>query len=463
MQEQDARLAALKAALSGAERERDAAQQDLSRTRDELKAAVATHNEKALGYRDALIGLEKAVADKDAALSARIREMTALAAAVTELERSSAELKGRNAELESAYAKLQTLALESNKTIERFSADLRRVETESNRLARQLADQEKLEKSLRAELDDAQTAKVDLTRQVSDIESAHEVTRRKLLSASEAHELNAALELEQANTTKLVADLEQRDAKIAELTHLVDQAVAAARIAQAAASEWGSKLQTIGAEHERALTVLKQEWLEVTEDNDRISGVLEQKNAEVVESRMEIQQLRADRLNQDNEIDSLKRIVDELELELRTKRMLIASLEREGGHRPVSETTQNLQVTETKDPDATDETAALAHPRTLVAQGERYKQYPLIKQTVIVGRSADCDIRIGGSYTSRHHARIVSDQNGTTIEDLNSINGVQVNSENVTTSKRLHDGDTIQVGKNLFKFFDPHETLSAEP
>ena len=88
MQDQDARLVALKAALSGAERERDAAQQDLSRTRDELKAAATTHSEKALSYRDALIGLEKAVADKDAALSARIREMTALAAAVTELERS---------------------------------------------------------------------------------------------------------------------------------------------------------------------------------------------------------------------------------------------------------------------------------------------------------------------------------------------------------------------------------------
>ena len=56
----------------------------------------------------------------------------------------------------------------------------------------------------------------------------------------------------------------------------------------------------------------------------------------------------------------------------------------------------------------------------------------------------------------------MTDELGTVIEDLDSINGVQVNADTVK-SYRLCDGDSVQIGKNLFVFSDPQQAALTEP
>jgi len=64
---------------------------------------------------------------------------------------------------------------------------------------------------------------------------------------------------------------------------------------------------------------------------------------------------------------------------------------------------------------------------------------------VIVGRSPDNEIYIKSKFVSRHHAQLVSDENGCVIEDLNSTNGVFLGERQVK-KYRLRDGDTVSLG-----------------
>ena len=64
---------------------------------------------------------------------------------------------------------------------------------------------------------------------------------------------------------------------------------------------------------------------------------------------------------------------------------------------------------------------------------------------VIVGRSPDNEIYIQSKFVSRHHAQLVSDENGCVIEDLNSTNGVFLGEKQVK-KYRLRDGDTVSLG-----------------
>ena len=49
----------------------------------------------------------------------------------------------------------------------------------------------------------------------------------------------------------------------------------------------------------------------------------------------------------------------------------------------------------------------------------------------MVGRGEDSDICLDSHFVSRHHAQLISDENGCVIEDLNSTNGVRLGERQV--------------------------------
>jgi len=63
----------------------------------------------------------------------------------------------------------------------------------------------------------------------------------------------------------------------------------------------------------------------------------------------------------------------------------------------------------------------------------------------IIGRSPDNEIYIKSKFVSRHHAQIVTDEDGCVIEDLNSTNGVFIGERQVK-KHRLRSGDVITLG-----------------
>jgi len=72
---------------------------------------------------------------------------------------------------------------------------------------------------------------------------------------------------------------------------------------------------------------------------------------------------------------------------------------------------------------------------------------------IIIGRSPDNEIYIKSKFVSRHHAQLVSDENGCVIEDLNSTNGIFLGERQVK-KYRLRDGDTVSLGVHELVYKD---------
>jgi len=75
---------------------------------------------------------------------------------------------------------------------------------------------------------------------------------------------------------------------------------------------------------------------------------------------------------------------------------------------------------------------------------------------VIVGRSPDNEIYIKSKFVSRHHAQLVSDEEGCVIEDLNSTNGMFIDEKQIK-KRRLQDGDVVSLGVHQIVYTDLRE------
>jgi len=72
---------------------------------------------------------------------------------------------------------------------------------------------------------------------------------------------------------------------------------------------------------------------------------------------------------------------------------------------------------------------------------------------VIIGRSPDNEVYIRSKFVSRHHAQLISDEDGCVIEDLNSTNGVYLGEKQVK-KYRLQDGDVVSLGVHDLIYHD---------
>jgi len=72
---------------------------------------------------------------------------------------------------------------------------------------------------------------------------------------------------------------------------------------------------------------------------------------------------------------------------------------------------------------------------------------------IIVGRSPDNEIYIRSKFVSRHHAQLVSDEDGCIVEDLNSTNGVFIGEKQVK-KHRLQNRDVISLGVHELVYTD---------
>ena len=70
----------------------------------------------------------------------------------------------------------------------------------------------------------------------------------------------------------------------------------------------------------------------------------------------------------------------------------------------------------------------------------------------VIGRSRDCDIVLGDSNVSRRHAEVRPTDDGWTIVDLDSTNGVTVNGRRIRGSAGLRGGERIELGTAKVRF-----------
>lgn len=94
------------------------------------------------------------------------------------------------------------------------------------------------------------------------------------------------------------------------------------------------------------------------------------------------------------------------------------------------------------------------------SDGDRISVQSFPPGRIIVGRSPDNEIYVKSKFVSRHHAQLVSDENGCVIEDLNSTNGVFIGEKQIK-KHRLRNGEVVSLGVHELVYTDLREADSA--
>ena len=90
--------------------------------------------------------------------------------------------------------------------------------------------------------------------------------------------------------------------------------------------------------------------------------------------------------------------------------------------------------------------------RVLVGRiGDKLLRFPLFKDRLTIGRTADNDIQLNAPYISRRHAVVTTDGETTRVIDWGSKNGVHVNSTRIT-EHFLSNGDIVTIGNAHFRY-----------
>lgn len=79
----------------------------------------------------------------------------------------------------------------------------------------------------------------------------------------------------------------------------------------------------------------------------------------------------------------------------------------------------------------------------------------------VIGRSAECQLSLDDPLCSRRHALLTVSDNGVTLEDLGSRNGVFVNGARISGKRPLADGDRITIGSQEMFLLGTVEPLSS--
>jgi pSer/pThr/pTyr-binding forkhead associated (FHA) protein len=81
----------------------------------------------------------------------------------------------------------------------------------------------------------------------------------------------------------------------------------------------------------------------------------------------------------------------------------------------------------------------------------RELRFPLFKDRLTIGRTANNDIQLNVRCISRRHAVIATDKGQTRLIDWGSKNGVFVNNKRVS-EKFLTSGDIVKIGETEFRY-----------
>jgi pSer/pThr/pTyr-binding forkhead associated (FHA) protein len=80
------------------------------------------------------------------------------------------------------------------------------------------------------------------------------------------------------------------------------------------------------------------------------------------------------------------------------------------------------------------------------ATPEETREVAVTETEFLIGRGADCDLRLPVAAISRHHCIIRVGGDEVSVIDLGSSNGTFVNGQRVRSQAILHGGDQLQLG-----------------
>jgi pSer/pThr/pTyr-binding forkhead associated (FHA) protein len=91
--------------------------------------------------------------------------------------------------------------------------------------------------------------------------------------------------------------------------------------------------------------------------------------------------------------------------------------------------------------------------KLLVLNGKhKDREIPLPRTMFLIGRDAECHLRLHSHQVSRRHCAIACWAGKVLVRDLKSANGTFVNNQRIAGEVKVGDGDRLQVGPLAFVF-----------
>lgn len=81
---------------------------------------------------------------------------------------------------------------------------------------------------------------------------------------------------------------------------------------------------------------------------------------------------------------------------------------------------------------------------------EQNREVTVTGSEFLIGRGADCDLRLPVGEVSRHHCIVRVSQDEASVLDLGSSNGTFLNGQRVLSQAVLRGGDELQIGPCRF-------------
>ena len=94
----------------------------------------------------------------------------------------------------------------------------------------------------------------------------------------------------------------------------------------------------------------------------------------------------------------------------------------------------------------------MRHTLRVLQGNETGRKYDLVSEEILIGRDSGCQVSIDDRAASRKHARLVFENSGYAIEDLDSMNHTYVNGEQINGKVPLKDDYQVKIGQTLFVF-----------
>lgn len=107
--------------------------------------------------------------------------------------------------------------------------------------------------------------------------------------------------------------------------------------------------------------------------------------------------------------------------------------------------------------------SAESYPVLIAQSGPLNGERWAVRNQLTIGRGEDCEVIIPDRKISRHHARLVLNADGITLEDLDSKNGTHHNGKPLKGRVLLNDGDLIQIAlAQKFTFLTSDATVPLD-
>jgi peptidoglycan hydrolase CwlO-like protein len=195
------------------------------------------------------------------------------------------------------------------------------------------------------------------------------------------------------------------------------------------------------------------------------------REAQVGELKSELELMRARTGDRDGDLEAAEESIRNLESELRDKagKLQEVSVTVEEWRAVIAESQKSIQERDGRiqrleadlekrgnaivdSASMTNEEVALEGPARVLIRTDGNTDYVhVLGRRTRIGRGSDNELVLDTKHVSRYHAVLLAGPVHTSIEDLNSTNGVFVNGKRVTR-QALKDGDRVAIGRTQYRY-----------